>query len=250
VTPRTALKAPPIKKNDGEKRMDLVHAAALLRSLGRTTSRRSVLAVLISGLIAAGLYAPEADETEAKKHGKRQKKRKRKKKDKPSPTSLPPPGAVTRADATCPDPTGAFLITDGDERIAQTFTAIGNGALVRAELVIFKVQGTFGDYILHLGAVDAFGVPSNEVLAESVVANARVPANESTLTFSFANPATVATGTQYALVLTRPGSSQLEWLGSFGDPCFGRAFISPNQTTAFEADNTGLDLGFTTFVSS
>ena len=226
----------------------------LLRFLPSAPSRRGFLAALTSGLLTVLPLPLGIDETAAENNGKRKRNRKqrtrRKKPKNDQQSPLLPANPITQVDATCPDPTGAFLIRDGNERIAQTFTAIGSGALVQAELVIFKGQATFGDYILHLGAVDASGVPTNEVRAESVVANVRVPANQSTVSFSFANPATVVAGTQYSLVLTRPGSSQLEWLGSFGDPCSGRSFISPNQTAAFEADNTGIDLGFTTSVRS
>jgi hypothetical protein len=71
-----------------------------------------------------------------------------------------------------------------------------------------------------------------------------------TLTFGFPNPATVVAGTQYALVLTRPGSDQLEAIGTFDNPCAGRAFSSPNQTAPFVEDDEGFDMTFTTFVAS
>jgi hypothetical protein len=208
--------------------MDVDYFAELLRTLPTPVPRRGLLAALIGGLLTALPFPRDFDETVAKNSSKRRHRRKHqaRRKKRQQQTSLSPSGPVSRVDATCPSRTGAFLITDGDERIAQTFTAIRTGPLVQAVVEVFKVSGTTGDYILHLGAVNPSGIPTNDVLAESVVANARVPDFSAPLTFGFANPATVVAGTAYALVLTRPGSTQLEGLGSFGNPCAGRAFTS------------------------
>jgi hypothetical protein len=107
-----------------------------------------------------------------------------------------------------------------------------------------------GDYILRLGPLDASGIPTNDVLAEASVANAAVPDFESIVNFVFVKPATVGAGTEYALILTRPGGDLLAWDGHINDTCAGSAFVSRDQSAPFLAAPPGIDLIFTTFVSS
>jgi len=227
--------------------MDMAHLAALLRSFSAAASRRGVLTALAGGLLAPLPLARDVAETDAKKNHKPGKKRKTRKKDKPSP---PPPSPVTRADATCAAQTNEFFIADGNTRFAQTFTALTSGPLVSAQLQLNKDVGSAGDYILQISVVDNFGVPTNEVLAKTSVANVTVPNGTSTVTFPFASPFSVVAGTQYALVLTRPGSVNVSWHGLGGDACPGGAFKSPNQTAPFAAISAESDLLFTTFVRS
>lgn len=222
--------------------MNPSHRAALRRSLSALASRRGILGGLTGGLIAA-VPLDREDGALAKKNGKkkRKKKRKNKKQDRP----------VTRADATCPGPPdGVGGQVSGDSRLAQTFTALRTGRLVRAEIPIVKFAGSLADYILQLANVDAFGVPSNEVLAVTSIANVDVPDGESTIALTFANAAVVEEGTQYALVLTRPGSDNLIWQNRFGDLCPGRTFVSPNTTDPFAPVSADADFLFTTFVQS
>jgi hypothetical protein len=209
------------------------------------TSRRGLLAAATAGLLAARQLAIGGAEGEAKKKRSRKRKRKnnRKKNDR----------TTIQTDAICPvgaGVNGGLASTDGNNRFAQTFTALKSGELVRAELLIFQFSSEFGDFILQVGTVDAFGVPTNEVLASTSVAGAGVPSGESTIAFAFARPATVAAGEQYALILTRPGSNGLRWQGHFGDTCGGRAFVSNDQTAPFEPLDVDNDFIFTTFVRS
>jgi len=198
-----------------------------------------MLAGLTGGLLAAVSRAFGGEDAAARKNGNQKKKRKNKK-------------AKVRADAICPGPNddGGISIVFADGRAAQTFTALRSGPLVGAELLIGKLNGTFGDYILQLGRVDSFGVPTNEVLASTSVANGNVPGGESMVGFSFAKPFSVVAGAQYALILARPGAIELLWRGHFGDTCAGRAFASDNLTAPFDGVSIALDLIFTTFVRS
>jgi hypothetical protein len=225
----------------------------LIRSLTTAAPRRGILAAL-AGLLAAdplGLGGEVAAAKRAGKHRQKRKRHKRRTRRKKRQEDLPlPPGPITRVDATCPINTGGFLITTGDQRIAQTFIALRTGPLVQATVEILKGPGSTGDYILRLSPVDASGIPTNDVIAASVVADRFVTDVFATLTFGFSNPATVVAGTQYALVLTRPGSDQLEAIGTFDNPCAGRAFSSPSQTAPFVEDDEGFDMTFTTFVTS
>lgn len=221
--------------------MDTIHVDTMLHSLKSALSRRGVLAGLTGGLLATGFVIRDEDDAEAKKKGKRRKRGKNKKdKNKPK----------IRVDATCPTSGGSGSSNDGNVRFAQTFTALASGPLVKAELLVEKEAGSTGDFILRLSVVDGSGFPTNDVLAVSVAADASVPDGVSTVTFSFASPATVVAGTEYALVLTRPGGDFIGAFGQTGNPCAGQRFFSPDQKQPFQLDSSGFDLGFTTFVRS
>jgi hypothetical protein len=161
-----------------------------------------------------------------------------------------PPAPSTKIDAVCPGPVNdAFGIIDVSARLAQTFSAIASGPLVKAELRLIKAPASAGNYVLRLSPLDGAGVPTNIVLAEATVADASVPDGQSTVTFSFASPAAVAVGTSYALVVTRPGSDKLAWAGQTGNSCAGTAYMSPSPAGAFVAVGN-IDLNFTTYVTS
>jgi len=219
---------------------DMTHAAPW-RTRFTAASRRGVLAALAGGLMAPlplGLAVAPSEVQASSKRKKRKNKKKKKQR-----------GPVTRADATCPGPSDDLFIINGGARFAQTFTATASGPLVRAELGINKNSGSNGDYLLSLSPVDDAGVPTNAVLAVALVPNANVADGESTVAFAFPDPATVAAGVQFALVLTRLNDDSLTWVSRAGDVCVGRGFVSNNQSAPFAvAPNT--DFIFTTFVRS
>jgi hypothetical protein len=155
---------------------------------------------------------------------------------------------VLTPDATCSQISNGQSGADGNARLAHTFTALGSGPLVRADLLLVKRAGSNGDYVLRLSAVDGSDVPTNTVLAETSVANANVPVGESTVSFVFAAPFTIASGTSYALVLTRPGGDSFAWRFKNENPCAGQSFISLSQSGQFTTDND--DFIFATFISS
>jgi hypothetical protein len=134
----------------------------LTRSLTAATPRRSLLAASTAGLLAGGI------ESEAKK--KRNRKRKQKNNRKKE-------SGETRADAICPGPTDnvGVALNVGGNRAAQTFTALTSGRLVQAELLIAATGTESADLILQLRDIDADGVPTAEVLAETSVASSDVP---------------------------------------------------------------------------
>jgi hypothetical protein len=227
--------------------MDLKTVEHAFRLMTTDASRRGALAALTGGLLAAHPFAREIDETEASKKSKRRKRRKNKKnKNRQNDPKV-------RVDAMCPT-LGSVVssITDGNVRFAQTFTALSSGPLVKAEILASKEPESEGDFVLRLSPVDASGVPTNEVLAEASVAPANVPDGTSTVTFTFRNPAPVVAGTEYALVLTRPGGTFVAWSGQFGNPCAGQHFLSADQEKPFQPTALGvdIDLDFTTFVRS
>jgi hypothetical protein len=225
--------------------------AALPRVFSASISRRGLLAGAASALLATPATLRNPTEAARKRRGKQNRKPRRKRKPQPGPAAqpaTPPTDRLIRADATCPGPAFTVVVSIGDSRLAQTFTAIATGPLVRAELGIAKEPGTTGDYVLRLSPLDGSDVPTDEVFAETVVANRNVPDGSSTVSFTFANPAIVVAGTEYALVLTRPDSNDVRW-DVTDVSCGGQIFFSFDQTEEFSPAFEGFDFVFTTFLA-
>jgi large repetitive protein len=150
-------------------------------------------------------------------------------------------------DANCPDGVNQVLSgSAGVTRSAQTFTAETTGALVMGQFKINKA-GTAGDYRMDVNATDASGAPTNTTLASTTIPDAVVPPGISTITGTFATPAPVTAGQQYALVLTRPGSTDVTHSARFGDVCSGMEFFSGSQTGEWSAFSD-MDMIYSTFV--
>jgi hypothetical protein len=230
--------------------MDRSYLDELLRSLTTAPSRRGLLVALSSGLLVTGSLALGLDEVAARKNRqhRRKKHRRRKKRNNAQQSSpLLPTPAIT-GDATCNAIPNSTNEAAGKNRLAQTFTALGSGPLVRTDLLLVKQVGEEDDYVLRLSPLDGAGVPTNTVLAETTLASATVPLGESLVRFSFAAPFAVVAGTEYALVLTRPGGDIFEWRFNSGDLCSGQSFVSLDQTGPFFAHSG--DFIFTTLISA
>jgi hypothetical protein len=245
--------------------MNISAPDVLVRSLAGIVSRREFLTgmtTVLSLRLPVVLGPDEAEAKHYKKHsrhkhnhsGKNNHRHKRKNQQQTPPPPPPPPVAdpIVRSDATCTSSeVGEVVIGDEDSRLAQTFTALASGSLVRADLDIAAPAGSSGDLVLRLSPVKQSGEtlpPTNDVLSEATVAAANVPAQISTITFSFGTPFSVTAGVTYALVLSRPGGDRFFWVGHENDPCAGAAFFSPDQTAGFL--DISPDLVFTTFVRS
>jgi hypothetical protein len=245
----------------------------LVRSLPPILSRRGLLTgitAVLSFLLPGALRPDKAEawydpnhrrhkRNHGDKHNHRHKhnhQHKRKHQQQTPPLSPPPPPVadpIIRTDATCASAgLGAGVQADANSRLAQTFTALASGALVRADLEIAAPLDSSGDFVLRLSPVKQSGEtlpPTNDILAEATVPTASVPAAQfSTIPFSFATPFSVVAGTTYALVLSRPGGDRFFWFGDETNPCAGAGFFSPDQTAGF-LDITA-DFVFATFVSS
>jgi len=152
-------------------------------------------------------------------------------------------------DANCPGPREMSFSSmgGGNSRVAQTFTAGITGGLTVAAVDVTK-SGTAGDYRLDINEVDGSGVPTNNVLASTTVSDAAVPAGSSLVTGSFATPAQVTAGLQYALIITRPGSSGLAWGTRLGNDCPGGMFFANTQTSPPFTLGDTYDVVFEVFV--
>jgi hypothetical protein len=160
-------------------------------------------------------------------------------------TAASPAAAQETAAASCsPRIDSVTAGTGGSERYAQTFSPSLSGALTRAEIDVTK-QGTPGNYVVQLMGVD-HGLPDNVVLASTTVPDS-MPNGNSILSAVFTSPATVATGQNYALILTRPGSDTLTAGNRFD--CPGSFYYSPAGTTDWLIDAPDEDLVFTAFVT-
>lgn len=142
------------------------------------------------------------------------------------------------------------------QRIAQTFTEPNGGKLNTVQLVLNNQADTTGDYVLQVNTVDpSSGFPTNNTIASTQLAGDQVGNNPDFVPFTFATPATLVAGTQYALVHSRPNGSGTHDV-PFIDPgpCpGGELFISNTQTGPFEraipSQPGRVDTSYITFVS-
>jgi hypothetical protein len=159
------------------------------------------------------------------------------------------PAGAEVPDASCSASINNAASGPGNLRYAQTFTAVNSGTLTRAEIAIQRQAGSNGDYLVQILTVDGSGFPTNTVLAATTIVDASVPDGPSTLAAVFASPVEVVAGQQYAVMVTRPGSTDLRLRISSGGPCAGQMFASANQTNPFSLFlGGGHDMVFATFV--
>lgn len=229
--------------------MKFVRIETLALTVSSLMSRRS-LVTIIGSLLAWGAIHSGEEETAAKREKKRrtiQKRRKKRRRRDDDNQPPPPPAPVVRVDARCFGSSDVDFGASENSRLAQTFVALSSGQLVRAEIPVDKFENAVDEWILRLSPVDAAGLPTNEILADSVVPDANVPLGDATVVaFEFASPFSVVSGTAYALVLTR--GEFFFWSKRDGDNCPGSAFFSSDQIDPFiETDG---EFVYTTFVAS
>jgi hypothetical protein len=187
--------------------------------------RRGVLRA-ITGVALAGRLVPLAgsNEAAADKRGRRK---------------------LTAECAGPPDTTTTY--DDGDVRLAQTFTANLGGPLSRIRLTLHKEEGSSGDWLVRISPVDGSGRPTAEVLAESTINDALLPPGDLLLLVDFgkSKAAKLIEGTSYALVVSRPGASQVGLRTRSGNPCSGAFFVDCRGT--FQTVS-GIDLPLLAYV--
>jgi hypothetical protein len=163
-----------------------------------------------------------------------------------APASAAGPRAAS-ADAGCPGPPAGSAFLSGDSRFAQTFTVLATGELTAVDVALYST-GTPADWRVEIVGVNHSGIPTNTVLASTVLPNATVPPGASTQSVSFSPGAPVAAGEQYAVVVTRPGSNAVVVGIRDVDPCPGALFDSSDQTADYDLYDPETDLVFTAFV--
>lgn len=222
--------------------MDSRTFVAFRRSLAAAASRRGLLAGLAGVLLATGIVNSDED-AEAKKRKRRNKRKNRNKKTNEKPK--------TRLDANC---SGAgeeeAAHTAGEVRVAQTFTAIRSGELVKATIPVTSELDTETNFVLQVSPLDSEGVPTDEVLAEATDRIGRASVAVDVLEFNFADPSSLEAGVDYALVLSRPTGFEFIWRADLDNLCGGRVFVSRNPEEPFQEFSGVVDLLFETFVRS
>jgi hypothetical protein len=150
-------------------------------------------------------------------------------------------------DANCPGPPTSSIDVIGDDRLAQTFTALNTGTVVQAQAEIGKT-GPGADFQLQILGVGGSGTPVDGILASATIPDASVPIGNSTLSATFQSPASVTAGQRYALVATRPNSG-LVVRDRFPDPCPGEEWVSTSQSGPFTTAEPGYDVVYSIFVN-
>ena len=130
---------------------------------------------------------------------------------------------------------------------AQTFTALNSGQLTSARLELGKASSTTGDFVFQIATVNDSGVPTQTVLASTTASDASVPIGLDTtpVTASFASPASIVAGQQYALVVTRSSEYVLDLRQM--SSCPGGGFT--NTGGGYTPNNPNLDLVYAIFVT-
>jgi VCBS repeat-containing protein len=135
--------------------------------------------------------------------------------------------------------------------LAQTFTAGLSGTLDQVDLALRRSSGAVGPLTVEIRNV-AGGAPGADVLASASLPAASVPTAETAfVAVPFAAPATVAAGTQYAIVAYAGGAFQdfYSW-GRAGADLYagGSAFVGSGSPPATWRAVPGDDLAFKTYV--
>jgi hypothetical protein len=152
----------------------------------------------------------------------------------------------------------------GSHWIAQTFTAGIGGGLDQVDLDLSVIDFCPPDGSLTVAIESvAAGVPSGVVLASATVAEASVPTTLSFVSVSFAAPAAVSAGTQYAIVASAPSAGatcpppnpshpqEYQWAISKQNPyAGGAALVSIDSGASWTAETSGsVDAAFKTYVT-
>ena len=148
-------------------------------------------------------------------------------------------------DAQCPGPASSNRPTVF--RNAQTFTAQTTGSLVQGQFQIVKFGGA-GDWTMTLYTTDASGVPTNNGLASTAIADATVPIGVSNLAGVFSPPPAIVAGQTYALGIARSPDADWGMAERGGNPCPGGEYGSLTAAGAWTNNGEAFDWVFATFV--
>jgi hypothetical protein len=146
---------------------------------------------------------------------------------------------------------GIFSVQSG----AQTFTAGRTGVLDQADLLLSTLTAIPEPLIVEVRNTSA-GVPGTSVLASGSIPNSAIGPNPPAfVSVTFATPAAVTAGTQYALVAytAHTGNDALGWFYQQGTNAYsgGAQFITGDTDHPQEdwSEEMGDDFAFKTFVA-
>jgi len=150
------------------------------------------------------------------------------------------------------DASGGDTYIDSGQSLSQTFTAGLTGKLDRVDLFLRVLNAPTPQMTVEIRNVTA-GSPGSTVLASQSVTPSGITGTFAFVPITFAVPASVASGTQYAIVTYSAASppTRYSWARSVGNVYSGGAAlyvsISPPSGTWLEVPST--DYAFQTYVS-
>lgn len=134
----------------------------------------------------------------------------------------------------------------GDVRVAQTFTALHTGHLVRFEALSARLSSS-STWTVQINTVDATGKPANTTLAQTAITvPGSPPSDPAPVGGSFASPVFVNAGTAYALVVISGGTNYP--MASMAGTCPGQVFGDSSLNGSWPFSRPTFDLDFATFV--
>ena len=155
-------------------------------------------------------------------------------------------------DANCPGPTSSGQNASAE---AQNFTAMHTGTLVRGEMFVAKTAGAdFQMYIMNTGPSGPTGDPLGTAnIPDSSVANIPSPGPTSPsapVDGTFSPGVNVTAGQQYAIVVTRGGSSFTAKDAHADPPCPGDEFLKNSLSSPWSLQPQAYDLPFSTYLAT
>ena len=194
-------------------------------------SRRAAL-VGSAALAAGGMVAARSTLT-----GSARKKKKKKK------VQTPDRDPVAQAAFTCSGPADDEFTGAAVTRFAQSFTASRSGTLNQVTVAVRKNVSN-GDYVVQLLKL-ADDVPSNsplDILAAAVIPDAQVASGQTTLVAKFA-ATNLTQGTEYAVAVSRPGSTDLVvQVREGGNRCGGEMSVGQGTAEFVAFNDPALDM--------
>jgi hypothetical protein len=147
---------------------------------------------------------------------------------------------------------GAAFSIGTNQTVAQTFTAGITGTIDEVDLHLgYSVSAPTAPLTVEIRSASG-GVPTNTVLASSSIPASSAPASSAFVPVAFASQASVAAGTQYAIVAssaTPAITNNYEWTDAPSANPYpgGTALYAPPGSSAWANDTTA-DVAFKTYV--
>ncbi len=201
-------------------------------------SRRAAL-VGSAALAAGGMVAARSPLTGSARKKKRKKK-----------GQTPDPDPVAQAAFTCSGPAEDEFTGAAVTRFAQSFTASRSGTLNQITVAVRKNVST-GDYVVQLLKM-AGDIPSDsplDVLAAAVIPDTQVATGQTTIEAHFA-ATSLTQGTEYAVAVSRPGSTDLVvQVREGGSKCGGEMSVGQGTGEFVAFNSPAIDMIVAVFVS-
>jgi hypothetical protein len=163
------------------------------------------------------------------------------------------PASAGTLDQQQPDGSGGSYATESGQSLAQTFTAGASGNLDQADLFLTSNGSPTAAYNVQIRNVSG-GAPGDSVLASASDPASSVTSTGGFVSFHFATPAPVSSGTQYALVAYSSATFPIDdaWSEGMGTNPYGggQAFMTNASPPSGPWTAHANDFAFKTYVAS